>query len=70
MKPMNLMDKDDGLDEYSSRSRICHVLAHAFRQAREDGLTLIEAQALWNRCAESGFFPPETWDRYQPEILR
>ena len=67
---MNLMDVDDGLDEYSSRSRICRVLAHAFRQARQDGLTLIEAQVLWDLCAESGFFQPDTWTRYEPEILR
>lgn len=67
---MNLMDAVDGLDEYSSRSLICRVLAHIFRQARQDGLTLIEAQELWRRCAESGFFSAETWDRYQPEILR
>ena len=65
----NLMDESYGLDEYSSRARICHVLAHAFRQARQDGLTLIEAQGLWMQCSESGFFLAETWDRYQPEIL-
>ena len=67
---MNLLDQEDGLDEYSSVSRVCRVLAHIFRQARQDGLTLIEAQGLWMQCAESGIFPAETWDRYQPEILR
>lgn len=67
---MNLLDAVDGLDEYSSVARICRVLAHAFRQAKEDGLSLLEAQGLWVQCAESGSFPPETWDRYHPEILR
>jgi hypothetical protein len=64
---INLLDREDGLDENSSRARVSRVIVHALRAA---GLSSAEAMYVWQECAKAPGCYLGEWDSYLPEFLK